>query len=117
MDPYLYQRGRQVFGDSGQQILGEVELLHVLQRNKCSGVDFGNKIIPQRQALKRSNNQREAKFNTHLVSELPGSQKMKGKKKNEAQNVKSLFMPSAPTISVFQLEDFPPTLAERWRQM
>lgn len=91
MDPYLYQRGRQVFGDSGQQILGEVELLHVLQRNKCSGVDFGNKIIPQRQALKRSNNQREAKFNTHLVYELPGSQKMKGKKKNEAQNVKIII--------------------------
>lgn len=48
MDPDLNQRGGQVLWDSGQQILGEVQLLHVLQRHKCSGVDFGNKVIPQR---------------------------------------------------------------------
>ncbi|KAF3860514.1 hypothetical protein F7725_000769 [Dissostichus mawsoni] len=44
MDPDLNQRGGQVLWDSGQQILGEVQLLHVLQRHKCSGVDFGNKV-------------------------------------------------------------------------
>lgn len=52
VDPHLNQRGRQVLGDSGQQILGEVELLHVLQGHKCFGVDFGNEVIPQRQTLK-----------------------------------------------------------------
>ena len=51
MDPQLNQRGRQVLRDGGQQILGEVEFLHVLQRHKCSGVDFGNEVIPQRQTL------------------------------------------------------------------
>lgn len=51
VDPHLNQRGGQVLGDSGQQILGEIELLHVLQRDERSGVDFGNKVIPQRQTL------------------------------------------------------------------
>ena len=53
VDPQLNQRGRQVLGDGGQQILREVEFLHVLQRHKCSGVDFGNEVIPQRQTLKK----------------------------------------------------------------
>lgn len=51
VDPHLNQRGRQVLGNSGQHIPGEVELLHVLQRHKCFGVDFGNQVIPQRQTL------------------------------------------------------------------
>ena len=53
VDPHLDQRGGQVLGDGGQQILGEVELLHVLQRHECSGVDFGNKVVPQRQTLRK----------------------------------------------------------------
>lgn len=67
VDPHLNQRGRQVLGDSGQQILGEVELLHVLQRHKCFGVDFGNKVIPQRQTLKKNSNRGETQFNTHFI--------------------------------------------------
>lgn len=54
MDPQLNQRSRQVLRDSRQQILGEVEFLHVFQRHKCSGVDFGNTVIPQRQTLKKT---------------------------------------------------------------
>ena len=58
MDPHLNQRGRQVLRDSGQVVFGEVKLLHVLQRDKCSRVDFGNKVIPQRQTLKKINPRR-----------------------------------------------------------
>lgn len=67
MDPQLNQRGRKVLGDGGQQILGEVELLHVLQRHKCSGVDSRNMVIPQRQTLEKKKNHGEAKFDTHSI--------------------------------------------------
>lgn len=71
MDPQLNQRGRQVLRDSGQQILGEVEFLHVLQRHKCSGVDFGNEVIPQRQTLmKKTKAQWWRGKIQHLISKL-----------------------------------------------
>lgn len=63
VDPHLNQRGRQVLGDSGQQILGEVQLLHALQRHKCPGVDFGNKVIPERQTLKK----KEIQYTLYLI--------------------------------------------------
>lgn len=52
MDPHLNQRGRQVLRDGGQLIFREVELLQLLERSKCSGVDFRNLVVPQRQTLK-----------------------------------------------------------------
>lgn len=55
VDPHLNQRGRQVPGDGGQQIPGEVKPLHVLQRDESSGVDFGDFVISQRETLKNRN--------------------------------------------------------------
>lgn len=51
MDPQLNQRGRQVLRDARQVIFGEIQFLHVLQGQKCSGVDFGDVVIPQRQTI------------------------------------------------------------------
>lgn len=53
MDPQLDQRSGKVLRDARQPILGEVEFLHVLQRQKRSGVDLRNVVIPQRQSLER----------------------------------------------------------------
>lgn len=54
MDPYLNQGGGQVLGDGGQQILREVKLLHVLQREEGPGVNLGDIVIPQRQSLENN---------------------------------------------------------------
>lgn len=66
MDPQLNQRGRQVLRDARQVIFGEIQFLHVLQGQKCSGVDFGDVVIPQRQTLNRGRKQ-EAQFNTKAL--------------------------------------------------
>lgn len=67
MDPQLNQGGRQVLRDRCQQILGEVEFLHVLQGNKCSGVDFGNTVVPQRQSLKKEKKNNDWKGKIQLL--------------------------------------------------
>lgn len=48
VDPDLHQGGRQVLGDAGQQILGEVELLHALEGDECPWMDLGDVVVPQR---------------------------------------------------------------------
>lgn len=58
MDPQLHQRGGQVLGDSSQEVSGEVELLHVFQRNKGLGVDLADLIIHQGQGLRDGKRQR-----------------------------------------------------------
>lgn len=46
MDPQLNQRGGQVLWDARQVIFGEIQFLHVLKGQECSGVDFGDVVIP-----------------------------------------------------------------------
>ena len=45
MDPQLHQGGRQVLGDAGHMVPGEVELLDVLHGAKGSGVDLGDLVV------------------------------------------------------------------------
>lgn len=53
VDPQLNQGSGQVLGDRSQQILGEIKLLHVLEGQKCFGVDFVNQVIPQGESLEK----------------------------------------------------------------